>query len=184
MKFDPSKLVRLVRPNYFDGKLMTAADFRAEQNYQRDARWLHNRMLHGYGIVAGLEVGMDESANGATQITVAPGYALDGWGREIVLPEPFSVFLPGDRHDLIIYIKYVEEDDADDTKTIAPKSDAAEVLQAAFIVEAARVLFEPATSERAIAPVARTDYAVALARLRRPHQHWQRDPNFRPARAK
>lgn len=184
MKFDSSKLARPKRPNYFNGKLMTADDFQAEQDYQRDMRWLHNRMLHGYGIVVGLEVGMEEAANGATQITVSPGYALDGWGREIVLPEPVSIFLPGDRHDLIIYIKYTEQTDDDDHKTVAPTQDATSVLNPPFSMDGARVLFEPSTSERAIAPTTRPDYAISLARLRRPHQHWQRDPNFRPARAK
>ncbi len=177
MKFDAAKLVQLKRPTYFVGQLLTAEDLRAEQDYQREKQWLHNRMLHGYGIVVGLEVGLQENDDGTTQAIVSPGYALDGWGRELVVTEPLSVYLPRERHDLTLFLKYVEYPDADD-KTIAPNQDAA------HIVESAQVTFEPSSSERALAPAQRADFAIPLARLRRPHQAWQRDRNFRPARTR
>lgn len=177
MKFDANKLARLKRPSYFSGQLLTADDFRAEQEYHIQARWQHNRMLHGYGIVVGLEVGVQENDAGSTQVFVAPGFALDGWGREIVLTESVSIYLPGDRHDLTLFVKYVETRD-DDEKSIAPAQHNAP------IVESAQVTFEPSSSERGIAPTTRADYAIPIARLRRPHQQWQRDKNFRPPRAK
>lgn len=177
MKFDASKLVVLKRPTYYAGKIMSAEDFRAEQAYQLACRWQHNRMLHGYGVVVGLEVGLEENDKG-TLIIVAPGYALDGWGREIVVPEPLTVALPGDRHDLIIYLKYVEQQDDDDSaKGIASSG-------AKFISEQAAVLFEPAAAERGMTSATRSDYAIPIARLRRPNLKWQRDRDFRPARAK
>jgi hypothetical protein len=136
-------------------------------------------MLHGYGVVVGLEVGLEENPDGSTKIIVSPGYALDGWGREVVVTEPLSVYLPGDRHDLTVYVKYVEQDDDDDPgKRATPSQDAP------LVVETAQVTFEPSSSERALAPTLRADFAVPIARLRRPHQHWQRDRDFRPARAK
>lgn len=178
MKFDPNKLVRLKRPNYYAGKLMTADDFLAEQNYQLERQWQHNRMLHGYGIVVGLEVGLDVNEDGSTQVIVSPGYALDGWGREIVVTEPISIYLPGDRHDLTLYIKYVEQSGDDDSeKSVAPQQNPS------HIVETAQVTFEPSAGDRAIAPTTRSDFAIPIARLRRPHHQWQRDKNFRPARA-
>lgn len=176
MKFDVHKLVTLKRPNYATGQALTADDLRAEQEFQLESRWQHNRMLHGYGIVVGLEVGLQENDNGAAQAIVSPGYALDGWGRELVVAEPLSVYLPRDRHDLTVYLKFVEHDD--DAKTIAPDQNAAR------IVASAQLTFEPSSSERALAPTQRADYAIPLARLRRPHQNWQRDRNFRPARAR
>lgn len=179
MKFDPRKLVRLKRPHYFDGQLLTAAEFRAEQQYHLDHRWQHNRMLHGYGIVVGLEVGLETADNGSTQVIVSPGFALDGWGRELVVTEPLSLFLPGDRHDLTIYLKYVEhDDDDDDTQAAAPRSGSAAV------VEFAQMTFEPSTSEFALGATSRADFAIPIARIRRPRQEWQRDKNFRPPRAK
>lgn len=177
MKFDPTKLVLLQRPRFLEGKFMTADDFRAEQEYHLQRQWQHNRLLHGYGIVVGLEVGIQANDEGSTQLIVSPGYALDGWGRELVVPEPVSIFLPGDRHDLTIFVKYVEPAQDDDSeKSIAE--------HAAPILERARVMFEPSSAERALAPTARPDYAVPIARIRRPHQHWQRDKDFRPPRAK
>ena len=47
----------------------------------------------------------------------------------------------------------------------------------------AQVIFEPSPTERVLAPTTRGDYAIAIARLRRPHHNWQRDRDFRPARA-
>lgn len=177
MKFDANKLVRLKRPSYFAGQLLTADDLRAEQDYHIQARWQHNRMLHGYGIVVGLEVAIQENDESSTQIIVSPGYALDGWGREIVVTEPLSVYLPRDRHDLLLYVKYVERaDDAD--KNIAPSPHPVPIL------ESAQVTFEPSSSERSIAPATRDDFAIPIARVRRPHDKWQRDKNFRPPRAK
>lgn len=179
MKFDPNKLVRLKRPNYYTGRSISADDLRAGQDYQREKQWQHNRMLHGYGVVVGLEVGLETSPDGGTKVIVSPGYALDGWGREIAVTEPLSVYLPGDRHDLTVYVKYVEQDDDDKPgKSAAPSSNAPR------LVETAQVTFEPSSTERALAPTARADFAVPLARLRRPRQEWQRDRDFRPARAK
>lgn len=179
MRFDPAKLVRLKRPVYYTGRMLTADDLRAEQEYQREKQWLHNRMLHGYGIVAGLEVGLQEDENGNTQLIVSPGYALDGWGREIVVIDPLTVYLPGDRHDLIVYLRYIEEGTEDE-----PDESAASNPKGAGTVESVQVTLEPSTPERAIAAAARDDYAIPIARVRRPHQHWQRERDFRPARAR
>ena len=44
------------RLNYFYGQMLGAEDFRAEQNYFREKLKLHNRCLHGYGVVCGLRV--------------------------------------------------------------------------------------------------------------------------------
>lgn len=78
------------RPNYFAGQVLTADDFRAEQEYHRKKRQLLNRMLHGYGVVCGLRV---VPARHPARVIVEPGLALDAAGREIVLPEPAEVDL-------------------------------------------------------------------------------------------
>jgi len=44
------------RLNYFYGQLLGVRDFQAEQAYFREKLKLHNRCLHGYGVVCGLEV--------------------------------------------------------------------------------------------------------------------------------
>lgn len=54
----------------------------------RDLRW-HNKHLHGWGIVCGLQVECGPDPQGPRQhVTVRPGYALDCEGRDIVLDAP------------------------------------------------------------------------------------------------
>lgn len=44
------------RIKYFYGQMLGAADFQSEQDYFREKLKLHNRCLHGYGTVCGMEV--------------------------------------------------------------------------------------------------------------------------------
>ena len=46
----------LTRIKYFYGQMLGQHDFQTEQNYFREKLKLHNRCLHGYGTVCGLEV--------------------------------------------------------------------------------------------------------------------------------
>lgn len=178
MKLDTRKLASPARPRYFEGRLLGADDFRAEQSYVREKMWLHNRMLHGYGIVAGLDVTAQEQANGDEQVVIAPGYALDGYGRELIVREPLEVAVGHDRRDFIVLLKYLEQDDPSSAIPV-PGAEP----QAAQTRETVQVLFE-SPAERLTAPPARPDFAVPLARLRKPHHQWQHDRNFRPPRAK
>ncbi|MDQ1486203.1 MAG: hypothetical protein QOJ62_1896 [Actinomycetota bacterium] len=77
------------RVNFFDGQLLSADDFRTDQDYHRRMRYLHNRLLHGWGIVEGYEV--EDAAGG---VVVGSGVAIDPLGRELVLPEPARIDLP------------------------------------------------------------------------------------------
>lgn len=77
------------RVNYSAGMLLTASDFEAEQEYHRQMRYLHNRLLHGYGTVAGLNVAVDDDSN----VHVSPGFAIDALGREIIVTEQMSLRL-------------------------------------------------------------------------------------------
>ncbi len=49
-------LPELARLRYFHGQPLSALDLRREQTYHRDRARLHNRLLHGWGVVCGLEV--------------------------------------------------------------------------------------------------------------------------------
>lgn len=53
---DCAVLPELKRLNYFYGQMLGARDFQAEQDYVRDKLRLHNRCLHGHGVVCGLPV--------------------------------------------------------------------------------------------------------------------------------
>jgi hypothetical protein len=71
------------RPNYFTNQFLVEQDFKDEQQYHRDMRYLHNRELHAWGIVGnGLRV-----SRAGNQVTISAGVALDQDGHEIVLLE-------------------------------------------------------------------------------------------------
>jgi hypothetical protein len=85
------------RLRYYQRQYLSAADFADEQAYHRDMRRRHNIGLHTWGIVAGLELderGPVQGAVGPIQISIRPGMAIDGYGREILLLE--TVELPPD----------------------------------------------------------------------------------------
>lgn len=71
------------RLNYFTHQFLREQDFKDEQAYHLEMRRRHNRSLHGWGVVTGLEV----QKKGEREITVSPGMAIDKEGRELVLPE-------------------------------------------------------------------------------------------------
>jgi hypothetical protein len=86
------------RNRYFTGKYMTARDFQGEQDYFLSRMRLHNRMLHGWGIVCGLEVERHRDPRCRDWVIVRPGIAIDCCGRELVLDREKAVrlsLLPG-----------------------------------------------------------------------------------------
>jgi hypothetical protein len=72
------------RNRYFYGKLLDVYHFQLETEYLNAHRQRLNRLVSGYGVVAGLNV---DPGPDAQQIVVRPGFAIDKWGREIVVPE-------------------------------------------------------------------------------------------------
>ncbi|OXM85036.1 hypothetical protein [Paenibacillus rigui] len=72
------------RNRYFYGKLLTVRDFESEQKYFNDKRRMMNRLLHGVGVITGLQViAVDDKS-----ISVEMGAAIDALGREIIVPSP------------------------------------------------------------------------------------------------
>lgn len=97
----------LKRNRFFSGKLLTAADLELEQEYFREKLKRHNRYLHGFGVVFGLEV----SKSGGN-VVISPGLALDCRGNEIVVPEPLEQGLPGPDMGSTVFlsISYIEKE--------------------------------------------------------------------------
>jgi hypothetical protein len=79
----PTVLAAPQRNQYFYGKLLDVPHLALEQEYFNAKRWLVNRLLEGSGVVAGLAV---TPALAGTRVAIQPGVAIDGWGREIVVP--------------------------------------------------------------------------------------------------
>ena len=93
-----------VRNNYFDGQFLTANDFQDEQDYHIGKQNLHNKFLHGWGVVCGLWV--VPSAEYDDRVILTPGVAIDGEGREIVVTKSISVPIGVQKTDLYIAIEY------------------------------------------------------------------------------
>jgi hypothetical protein len=90
---DPcSELTSPKRVNYFNGMLLTEEELQQEQSYQVEKQKLRLRYLHGYGTVCGLRVTLSEEDKPGF-IVVEPGFALDKWGREIIVPEDVELDL-------------------------------------------------------------------------------------------
>lgn len=69
------------RPTFYEGQVLGAGDLQASADYPRAELARHERFLHSWGIADGLVL---SAANG--QVKVGAGLAIDGSGREIVVP--------------------------------------------------------------------------------------------------
>ena len=77
----------VTRVDYRERQRLTAADLRAEQEYRLAAAGRHHLGPHDWGVVTGLQVSGDPRRG----LTVEPGLAFDGYGREILVLEPVSL---------------------------------------------------------------------------------------------
>lgn len=94
-------IAELTRLRYFHGRALGAVDLQREQAYHVETARLHNRLLHGWGIVCGLDVGLVEAGECDPEhdgrpppsIIVGPGTALDCQGNTIVVRRPRTLNL-------------------------------------------------------------------------------------------
>lgn len=76
-----SQLFPFERNRYYSGKMLTSADFTAEQDYFNNKRKFLNQVLFGSGIICGMSVfNLDDLS-----VMIESGAAIDGYGREIVM---------------------------------------------------------------------------------------------------
>jgi hypothetical protein len=115
----------LERPSYFSGKVLTTGDFEMEQSYHREKRRLHNRLLHGWGIVWGLSVAADPSPDRPWGIRITPGLAVTATGDELLVRSAVEIDLARHRSAtasvVFIAVRYVEVP----TRPTTPGHDAA-----------------------------------------------------------
>lgn len=74
----------LQRVNYSFGLVLGVDEFVDEQVYFLEKEYLHNRSLHGYGTVSGLEVTREQNEDDI-EIRVAPGIGIDQYGRVFIV---------------------------------------------------------------------------------------------------
>jgi hypothetical protein len=91
------------RINFFDGRLLTASDFRAEQAYLLGELRRLTRATLGRGVIDGLQVTGDGQG-----VVVAPGVAVDGLGRLVELDRRCRFTLPARRGAWDLYVELVE----------------------------------------------------------------------------
>jgi hypothetical protein len=175
----------VIRVRYFDGQLLSAADFQAEQDYVRGRfRRLH-RWLHGWGIVGGLQVSVDQG-----EIVVAPGLAIDCLGNEIEIERRTCVPLPAAGKASHLTLAYVER--AVDPQPALFDPPAADEVSIEYrrIEEGGVLALEPADPARGHPRAARRAepcgraHPIAIARLVRVGARWRLDRRFRPGRAR
>lgn len=115
----------LKRMNYFDGLFLKSEDYRQDKDYIKRVHGLHNRYLHTWGIVSGLEV--KPVLESSMEVVVTEGVALDladgeiygtdlkeSTGRQILIyeghpdnPLDLSEYRAGE--NIYIYVSYYEE---------------------------------------------------------------------------
>jgi len=99
-----SKSDKLQRVRYFTGQVLGEDDFNTEQNYFIQKHRLHNRHLHGWGVVNGLEVSVDKS----NVVHVSPGIAIDCAGNELLLCSPRELAAPRKASECYVFVEYRE----------------------------------------------------------------------------
>jgi len=82
-----------LRPVFTEGQVLAAADLTATVAYARGAGARHERYLHDWGIADGLTLTTEsrtDPTNDArfVEVSVQPGLAVDGTGRQIVVAAP------------------------------------------------------------------------------------------------
>jgi hypothetical protein len=154
-----------VRVRYFDGQLLTRDDLQTEQDYLRAKHRRHNLLLHGIGIVTGLEVaagsqtGSDEPA-----VTVSPGVAIAPDGEEILLCEPFASAIRADSDACYVVLRVTDVERS--TVSVDATNQASRVQEVVQITLEAHV----------------GDGGLAIARLVQEDGGWIVDGRFRPQR--
>ncbi|MCG8353891.1 MAG: hypothetical protein MI924_39505 [Chloroflexales bacterium] len=89
----PCGYIATKRQRYFTGKYMSAQDFADEQRYHLSRHRLHNRILHGWGVVCGLRVKRHPNPDCKHWAVVRAGIAIDCCGRELILHQDTAIDL-------------------------------------------------------------------------------------------
>ena len=96
----------IARVHYFERQFLRTQDLADEQAYHLAMRRRHNIAHHVWGIVRGLELVADTEGN----LFVQPGMAIDGYGRELVVPDirplPMNVFVEKGSDVLDVWVEY------------------------------------------------------------------------------
>ena len=99
IQFPPS-----TRVTFTERQTLRAQDLNAEQAYLISLKRLHHVRFHGWGIVAGLKVEIDEPLGPR----IEPGVAVNRFGRLLIVTAPIFLTgaIPGGRYDVwLLYVR-------------------------------------------------------------------------------
>jgi Domain of unknown function (DUF4159) len=99
--------VQLKRVNPFMGLMIDAKTWLDAHDYHRHASQAHTLAMHGWGIVAGLEVEAAEPPD--RSVWIRPGVAVDPEGRIIIVAQPFRYHITTDEAGLIYLVLMFRE---------------------------------------------------------------------------
>jgi hypothetical protein len=107
------------RVHFREQQILTHSDLSDEQTYLIAMRRRHNLAHHRWGIVQGLELELVGDS-----VFLYPGFAVDGYGRELVVPTPVSLsateldgLLSEDREVIDFWLTYrLLDDPADNSR--------------------------------------------------------------------
>lgn len=165
---------RLHRPNYFDGRLLTAEDFRDEQSYLIGRSRRHNRHVHGWGVINGLDVRVVGNF-----VEVSPGAAIDCAGNELVVENGVALSMPPDARRLVVLLRYTEHG-VDPLPALQGDPAAGDALQFSHIEEGCELDLsdgtwaDPHPALGPNTPGCGEAHDMAIARLSRIRSGWRR----------
>jgi hypothetical protein len=154
----------LKRNRYFAGCILTSSDLELEQQYFVNRMKLHNRYLHGYGVVSGLQVTLSNAV--PPEVIVSPGYAIDADGNDILVSVPQREPLPAAGRAVTLCIRWAQRETGRLPVPGGPVGDL-------DLTEASRLEDSPEDGRGA-----RNQPGIALARLIKQGGVWKIDPGF------
>jgi len=165
---------RLHRLNYFDGRLLTAEDFRDEQSYVIGRARRHNRHVHGWGVINGLDVRVVGNF-----VEVSPGAAIDCAGNELVVEVGVALSMPADARKLVVLLRYAEHG-VDPLPTIASDAGSGDAVHFSHVEEGCELDLssgawaDPHPALGPGTPGCGEAHDMAIARLNRIRSGWRR----------
>lgn len=164
---------KLQRVNYFFGQVLGEDDFRTEQNYFIAKHRLHNRHVHGWGVVNGLKVSVDKS----NIVHVSPGIAIDCAGNELLVCSAHKLAAPLKAGKFYVVVEY-RETGIDPVPALSDGSSDP-VINNSRIREDCRVYItnvDPNANHAGIGPGTAgcgAVHGVSIARLQKKPKGWQ-----------
>lgn len=164
------------RLRYVTGQLLSADELQLEQQYFIEKHKLHNRALHGFGIVSGLKV-----TTNAGKISVAPGMGIDCEGNELIVPSEQTLPASGPFDPRIAYlgVRYLEKF-VDPVPSPTGGEEAAHVQESFELVIAAENSNRGHRHSRGRWLPCGQAHALTIAKLRAVANGWRVDRRYRP----